>query len=35
VVFPKLNHPVKKGDYVEIFIAGFTKGTLLGTLKTY
>ena len=34
VVFPKLNHPVKKGDYVEIFIAGFTKGTLLGTLKT-
>ncbi|MSP07745.1 MAG: tRNA (N6-isopentenyl adenosine(37)-C2)-methylthiotransferase MiaB, partial [Chitinophagaceae bacterium] len=22
VVFPKLNHPVKKGDYVEIFIAG-------------
>jgi tRNA-2-methylthio-N6-dimethylallyladenosine synthase len=34
VVFPKLNHPLKKGDYVEIFIAGFTKGTLLGTLKT-
>jgi tRNA-2-methylthio-N6-dimethylallyladenosine synthase len=34
VVFPKLNHPIKKGDYVEIFIAGFTKGTLLGTLKT-
>ena len=34
VVFPMLNHPVKKGDYVEIFIAGFTKGTLLGTLKT-
>jgi len=34
VVFPKLNHPVKKGDYVKIFIAGFTKGTLLGTLKT-
>ncbi len=34
VVFPKLNHQLKKGDYVEIFIAGFTKGTLLGTLKT-
>ena len=34
VVFPKLNHPLKKGDYVDIFIAGFTKGTLLGTLKT-
>ncbi len=34
VVFPKLNHPLKKGDYVEIFITGFTKGTLLGTLKT-
>ena len=34
VVFPKLNNPVKKGDYVEIFIAGITKGTLLGTLKT-
>ena len=34
VVFPKLNHPIKKGDYVEIFIAGFTKGTLLGKLKT-
>ena len=34
VVFPKLNHPLKKGDYVTIFIAGFTKGTLLGTLKT-
>lgn len=34
VVFPKLNHPIKKGDYVEIFITGFTKGTLLGTLKT-
>ena len=34
VVFPKLNHPLKKGDYVEILITGFTKGTLLGTLKT-
>ena len=34
VVFPKLNHALKKGDYVEILIEGFTKGTLLGTLKT-
>jgi len=33
VVFPKSNHALKKGDYVEIYIAGFTKGTLLGTLK--
>ncbi len=33
VVFPKSNHTIKKGDYVEIFITGFTKGTLLGTLK--
>ncbi len=33
VVFPKSNHAIKKGDYVEIFITGFTKGTLLGTLK--
>jgi tRNA-2-methylthio-N6-dimethylallyladenosine synthase len=33
VVFPKSNHKFKKGDYVEIFITGFTKGTLLGTLK--
>jgi len=34
VVFPKSNHPLKKGDYVEIYITEFTKGTLLGTLKT-
>jgi tRNA-2-methylthio-N6-dimethylallyladenosine synthase len=34
VVFPKSNHALKKGDYVEILIEGFTKGTLLGTLKT-
>jgi tRNA-2-methylthio-N6-dimethylallyladenosine synthase len=34
VVFPKSNHALKKGDYVEIMIEGFTKGTLLGTLKT-
>ena len=33
VVFPKSNHALKKGDYVAIYIAGFTKGTLLGTLK--
>ena len=34
VVFPKSNHALKKGDYVQIFITGFTKGTLLGTLKS-
>lgn len=34
VVFPKSTHTLKKGDYVEILINGFTKGTLLGTLKT-
>ena len=34
VVFPKSTHTLKKGDYVEVLINGFTKGTLLGTLKT-
>jgi tRNA-2-methylthio-N6-dimethylallyladenosine synthase len=33
VVFPKLNHTIKKGDYVEVVIHDFTKGTLLGELK--
>lgn len=33
VVFPKENHKINKGDYVQIHIADFTKGTLLGTLK--
>ena len=34
VVFSKSNLALKKGDYVDIFIEGFTKGTLLGKLKT-
>ena len=33
VVFPKLGHGLKKGDYVKVLITDFTKGTLLGTLK--
>ena len=33
IVFPKDNHLVKKGDYVEVLVTGFTKGTLMGTLK--
>jgi len=33
VVFPKLKHNLKKGDYVEVVIHDFTKGTLLGELK--
>jgi len=33
IVFPKENNAVKKGDYVEVLVTGFTKGTLMGTLK--
>lgn len=33
IVFSKENHPIKKGDYVEVLVTGFTKGTLMGTLK--
>jgi tRNA-2-methylthio-N6-dimethylallyladenosine synthase len=33
VVFPKLDHPIQKGDYVHVTVTGFTKGTLLGALK--
>ena len=33
IVFPKENNAVKKGDYVEVLVTGFTKGTLIGTLK--
>jgi tRNA-2-methylthio-N6-dimethylallyladenosine synthase len=33
VVFPKLDHPIQKGDYVQVTVTGFTKGTLLGALK--
>ncbi len=34
VVFPKLNHNLKMGEYVQVTINDFTKGTLLGALKT-
>ena len=33
VVFPKLNHNLKTGEYVNVTINDFTKGTLLGALK--
>ncbi|TRZ75456.1 MAG: tRNA (N6-isopentenyl adenosine(37)-C2)-methylthiotransferase MiaB [Chitinophagaceae bacterium] len=33
IVFPKEDNAVKKGDYVEVLVTGFTKGTLIGTLK--
>lgn len=33
VVFPKSTHGLKKGDYVEVLITDFTKGTLLGSFK--
>lgn len=33
IVFPKKDNAVKKGDYVEVLVTGFTKGTLIGTLK--
>jgi tRNA-2-methylthio-N6-dimethylallyladenosine synthase len=32
VVFPKGNHHYTKGDYVQVKIQDFTKGTLLGTI---
>jgi tRNA-2-methylthio-N6-dimethylallyladenosine synthase len=32
VVFPKVNLNYKKGDYVQVKIQDFTKGTLLGTI---
>jgi len=31
IVFPKANHGFKKGDYVQVLVTDFTKGTLLGT----
>jgi tRNA-2-methylthio-N6-dimethylallyladenosine synthase len=34
IVFPKENHSIQKGDYVKVHITGYTKGTLLGVLKT-
>jgi tRNA-2-methylthio-N6-dimethylallyladenosine synthase len=37
VVFPKLiegqTKPLQKGDYVNILITAYTKGTLIGTIK--
>ena len=33
VVFPKLDHNLKTGEYVQVTINDFTKGTLLGALK--
>ena len=33
VVFPKGNYELKKGDYVQVNISNFTKGTLLGAIK--
>lgn len=34
IVFPKANHPFKKGDYVLVEVHHFTKGTLIGAIKT-
>ena len=33
IVFPKGNHNYKKGDYVNVLVTDFTKGTLLGTVS--
>jgi tRNA-2-methylthio-N6-dimethylallyladenosine synthase len=33
VVFAKGQHNLKKGDYVQVLVNDFTKGTLLGSLK--
>jgi tRNA-2-methylthio-N6-dimethylallyladenosine synthase len=33
IVFPKGNLALKKGDYVEVIVTDFTKGTLLGVIK--
>jgi tRNA-2-methylthio-N6-dimethylallyladenosine synthase len=33
IVFPKGNHNFKKGDYVNVLVTDFTKGTLLGTVS--
>jgi tRNA-2-methylthio-N6-dimethylallyladenosine synthase len=32
IVFPKGDHGFKKGDYVNVLVKDFTKGTLLGTV---
>ena len=33
IVFPKGDHGFKKGDYVNVLVTDFTKGTLLGTVS--
>ncbi len=33
IVFPKGNHGYKKGDYVQVLVTDFTKGTLLGNVS--
>ena len=33
IVFPKGAHEFKKGDYVNVLVTDFTKGTLLGTVS--
>lgn len=33
IVFPKGMHDFKKGDYVNVLVTDFTKGTLLGTVS--
>ncbi len=33
IVFPKGDHGFKKGDYVNVLVKDFTKGTLLGTVS--
>jgi tRNA-2-methylthio-N6-dimethylallyladenosine synthase len=33
IVFPKGDHGFKKGDYVNVLVNDFTKGTLLGTVS--
>jgi len=33
IVFAKDNHNLKKGDYVNVLVTDFTKGTLLGKLS--
>jgi len=33
IVFPKGAHEFKKGDYVNVLVSDFTKGTLLGTVS--
>jgi tRNA-2-methylthio-N6-dimethylallyladenosine synthase len=34
IVFPKEQHNLNKGDYATVVVTNFTKGTLIGALKT-